>query len=95
MKRDLSKAQFGYRARKLGFTPEGFLGYWKCPSGIAVSVLNAGSRRRDWLRYLIAKESESAAAELRRLTGCKNFKSNRIGTGEAGTGETPAQPIEQ
>lgn len=52
-KRDLTQAQFEARARKMGCKPQGFLGYWLLPNGsTAVSVLNAGKRRRDWLRYL-------------------------------------------
>lgn len=53
MKRDLTLDQFNYRAKKLGFTPEGFWGYWKLSDGrTSVSVLNAGARRRDQLNYL-------------------------------------------
>jgi hypothetical protein len=69
MKRDLTKEQFVYRAKKLGFTPEGFWGYWKLSDGrTAVSVLNAGVRRRDQLNYLkredrrIREQSMEAAA---------------------------------
>lgn len=55
-KRDLTAAQFEHRARKLGCTPEGFLGYWKLPDrSTCVSVLNAGRRRRDQLNYLRRK----------------------------------------
>lgn len=58
MKRDLSKAQFEHRARKAGFTPQGFLGYWKSANGISISVLNAGTRRRNWLPYLIRENNQ-------------------------------------
>lgn len=60
MKRDLSNAQFVYRAEKLGFRSKGFLGYWRLTDGsTAVSVLNAGNRRRDWLSYLVAQEKRN------------------------------------
>ncbi len=52
-KRDLTKDQFIYQARKLGFEPQGFMGYWMhSDSKVAVSVFNAGNRRRDWIAYL-------------------------------------------
>lgn len=56
MKRDLSKQQFEYRARKLGFEKVGFMGYWRlaCNSSASVSVFNAGTRNRDRLKYLVA-----------------------------------------
>jgi hypothetical protein len=68
MRRDLTDAQFRYRAAKLGFKPEGFLGYWRLASNpnISVSIWNAGKRRRDQLRYLIAcdqREQQRAASE--------------------------------
>lgn len=60
MKRDLSRTQFVNRANKLGFKNEGFLGYWKLTDGrTSVSILNAGSRRRDQLRYLIAQDKKN------------------------------------
>jgi hypothetical protein len=68
MKRDLSKSQFEYRARKAGFTPDGFLGYWKSPNGISISVLNAGKRRRDWLPYLLRQNKLSLEREAQRTT---------------------------
>ncbi len=53
MKRDLTKEQFNYQARKLGFEPQGFFGYWMhTKSKVAISVWNAGNRRRDWIAYL-------------------------------------------
>ncbi len=64
-KRDLTKDQFEYQARKLGFTPEGFLGYWKyTKSNTSHSVMNAGNRRRDQISYLrkMAKRDDSAMA---------------------------------
>ncbi len=68
MKRDLTAAQFKYRAEKLGFRSDGFLGYWKLSDGrTSVSVLNAGSRRRDQLRYLIAQDNKNNAREAARM----------------------------
>ncbi len=53
MKRDLTKDQFQYQARKLGFESQGFMGYWMhTVYKTAVSVFNAGNRRRDWIAYL-------------------------------------------
>lgn len=65
-RRDLSQAQFEARARKLGFQKE-FMGYWRLASAPNVHVYprNAGDRRRDQLRYLIAcdkREQTKAAA---------------------------------
>jgi len=59
--RDLTLEQFRERAKALGFTPEGFMGYYRFahPSGrgaTCVSVLNAGTRRRDQLAYLSAEK---------------------------------------
>jgi hypothetical protein len=61
-KRDLSVAQFEYRAAKLGFKKD-FMGYWQLASNpsVFVCVWNAGKRNRDRLRYLQAcdrRESE-------------------------------------
>lgn len=55
--RDLSKQQYEYRMKKMGFAPVGFLGYWKLPAPLTVNVsdLNAGERYRDKLRYMRAK----------------------------------------
>jgi hypothetical protein len=58
VKRDLTQDQFEYRATKLGFRKGGFImGYWSlaCDPAMHVSILNAGRRRRDQLRYLIAE----------------------------------------
>jgi hypothetical protein len=65
-KRDLTKSQMEYRLRKLGFTPEGFFGYWKGPSGTSISAWNAGSRRRDQLRYLVREDKKCVERELAR-----------------------------
>ncbi len=64
-KRDLTKDQFEYQARKLGFTPEGFWGYWKySKSNTSHSVMNAGNRRRDQISYLrkMAKRDDAKLA---------------------------------
>lgn len=56
--RDLSKAQFEAAARKSGFTPAGFMGYWNLPepfSNTSVCKLNGGTRRRSQLAYLMAE----------------------------------------
>jgi hypothetical protein len=64
-KRDLSQAQFEYRATKLGFKKGYFMGYWSLASvpSMNVSVWNAGKRRRDQLRYLIAEDKKWAKRE--------------------------------
>ncbi len=56
MKRDLSEAQFEYRATKAGFKTQYFMGYWQLAQNpsVHVSVWNAGKRNRDRLRYLFA-----------------------------------------
>lgn len=63
-KRDLTQAQFEYRLQKAGWTREGFMGYWKAPSGIAVSAWNYG-RRRDALREMARIDREHAARKQR------------------------------
>jgi len=65
MKRDLTQAQFEYRATKLGFKKGGFMGYWSLASvpSINVSVWNAGTRNRDRLRYLIAEDKRAKKHE--------------------------------
>jgi hypothetical protein len=51
-KRDLTYDQLKYRASKLGIHPEA-LGYWKLSDGkTSVYAKNAGTYRRDQLRYL-------------------------------------------
>ncbi len=65
MKRDLTKEQFQYQAQKLGFTSQGFMGYWMFDkTKTAVSVFNAGNRRRDWIAYL----RKAAKRELEKVT---------------------------
>lgn len=53
--RDFSQREFDERCRKHGFSPAGFAGYYvisESPRRL-VSVLNAGTRRRDQLAYLL------------------------------------------
>ena len=65
-KRDLTEAQLAAKLRKLGWTPQGFWGYWQGPSGIAVSAANY-ARRRDALRDMRRIDRQHAAkrAEVR------------------------------
>ena len=56
--RDMSQAQFDQECKKLGFEPEGFWGYYKVVGGWRVSILNAGTRRRAQLAYLIQQRDE-------------------------------------
>jgi hypothetical protein len=64
MTRDLSIRQFKVACRKHGFTPRGFMGYYNLGikegkyKGFAVSIWNAGSRRRDQLAYLFAERKK-------------------------------------
>jgi hypothetical protein len=51
--RDMSKRQFDEACKRYNFIPEGFMGYYKLPSGVNVSILNAGDNRRAQLAYLI------------------------------------------
>lgn len=60
MQRDMTKGQFRKECERYGFKPTGFLGYYRLPDvAVEVSVLNAGSRRRSQLAYLI-REHEKA-----------------------------------
>lgn len=70
-KRDLSREQYEYRMHKLGFTTDGFLGYWRLPGmTIMVSDLNAGDNRRAKLRYMLrAWRREQAKAEAKKQGG--------------------------
>jgi hypothetical protein len=67
VERDMTKAQFDSECRRRGFRSEGVLGYYRLPGGVCVSVLNAGSRRRDWLAYLIraARKAEERLSARR------------------------------
>lgn len=58
MCRDMTKSQFAAAARRAGFTPRGFMGYYALPCGVEVSILNAGDRRRDQLAYLHAMQAK-------------------------------------
>ena len=58
-KRDLSQTQMENRLRKLGWLPQGFMGYWKGPSGIAVSTWNY-DRRRDAIRDMQRIDRQNA-----------------------------------
>lgn len=56
MTRDLTKAQFDAMVKKLGFQPQGFMGYYRLPipgKHYCVSAWNGGKRRRDQLAYLV------------------------------------------
>ena len=66
--RDMSKAQFDAACKKRGFTPAGFMGYYNIGHGTSVCKLNAGSRRRSQLAYLIreAELAEQRHEEARR-----------------------------
>lgn len=70
-KRDLSWNEFLYRARKLGFSPVGFMGYFQLPppnAATSVSVLNAGrnASRRAQLGYLIAENKRHIRIQAER-----------------------------
>ncbi len=62
MSRDLTKAQFAAKCKKLGFTPTGVMGYYILPDAPSthVSILNAGPRRRAQLAYLIKQNALAA-----------------------------------
>jgi hypothetical protein len=54
--RDLSETQLRAKLEKLGFKPNGFMGYYSLPSpcaAISISKFNAGSNRRAQLAYLV------------------------------------------
>lgn len=59
MTRDLTQKQFEAACKRHGFETYGMLGYFRLPdTDVRVSVLNAGSRRRDQLSYLIQKNRQ-------------------------------------
>lgn len=60
--RDMTRRQFEAACERYGFEPVGLLGYFKLPSDpdCCVSVLNAGRRRRDQLRYLLEADRRCA-----------------------------------
>ena len=55
--RDLTKAQFDAACQRNGFRAVGWLGYYDLGLSVQVhcSILNAGSRRRDQIAYLISE----------------------------------------
>ena len=52
-RKDISAKRFNTLCQENGFIPEDFWGYYKIGNGVSVSVLNAGSRRRDQFAYLL------------------------------------------
>ena len=64
---DISQKAFDSACRMRGFVPQNFLGYYRLPSGVHVSVRNAGPRRRDQLAYLIAEDRKRELENERRL----------------------------
>lgn len=63
MTRDMTEAQFRAACKRHGFKPQGFLGYYNLPgTSTQVSVLNAGSNRRNQLAYLISEQTKLAEA---------------------------------
>jgi len=59
MARDMSKRQFRAALKRHGIKPRGFLGYHDIGNGTLVSALNAGSRRRDQLAYLLRERDKN------------------------------------
>lgn len=74
--RDLTREQFLARAAAYGWTPQGFMGYFRKEfdggGAVCVSVFNAGTRRRAQLAHLIQAgnkyeaEAKARKAELER-----------------------------
>jgi len=62
MSNDMTKKQFDAACDRYGFKTRHFMGYYEVGHGRECSVLNAGSRRRNQLAYLIL-QSEKAAVE--------------------------------
>lgn len=56
--RDLTQAQFDKRCKEYGFKPIGFLGYYDISNGINISILNAGTNRRNQLAYLMRQKDK-------------------------------------
>ena len=56
MTRDMTQKQFETALKKNGISPRGFLGYHTVCKGVSVCALNAGSRRRDQLAYLLREQ---------------------------------------
>ncbi len=64
MTRDLTRTQFVAALKRGGFGPEGIFGYVRLPepySHTTVSLLNAGTRRRDQLAYLHSQHARAIA----------------------------------
>lgn len=59
--RDLTKAQFDAACARRGFTWDGgIFMYYHVGHEVYVSILNAGTNRRDQLAYLIREASKAA-----------------------------------
>jgi len=69
--RDMTGPQFEDAPKRHGFEPVGFMGYCKVlegpAAGICISAYNAGTRRRNQLRYLII-EKKKLEKRKQRLT---------------------------
>lgn len=105
---DMTKRQFLAVCKRLGFEPQGFMGYVKTPSGVHVSVHNTNTtRRRTWLAYLIQQNTkhiaraalDSKAEVALRAAGCileARGKEHGWWKGEAflGHGHTPADALD-
>ena len=63
--RDITQDQFRAKCKEYGFTPIGFMGYYKVTESLNVSVLNAGPKRRSQLAYLIQQRDKEIAKEDR------------------------------
>ncbi len=63
--RDMTQKEFYRACQRHGFTPEGFMGYYRLAGGTCVSVYNAGANRRARLAYLIEKSAKLTAERER------------------------------
>ena len=57
MSKDLTRRQYESAMKRHGFTARGFMGYWTLPApfqDLSVCSLNAGDRRRDRLKFMLA-----------------------------------------
>ena len=59
MTRDLTQAQLDKKCKQYGFKPTGFLSYYDVGYGLHVCALNAGTRRRSQLAYLIEERNKA------------------------------------
>lgn len=64
MERDISIKNFHAACKRHGFKPQHILGYYDIGQGACVSILNAGSRRRDQLAYLIREAKKVAGNKV-------------------------------